>query len=61
MLAGEIRRDHSIPMADSIIAASALKNSLAVVTYNTKHFEKIPDLEVVKPDYREKSSQESVG
>ncbi len=40
-------------MADSIIAASALKNSLAIVTYNTKHFEKIPDLEVVKPKYRE--------
>ncbi len=53
MLAGEIRRDYNIPMADSIIAASALKNSLAIFTYNTKHFEKISNLEVVKPDYRE--------
>ena len=59
VLAGEIRRDYSIPMADSIIAASALKNSLAIVTYNTKHFEKIPDLEVVKPDYREKASEDA--
>ncbi len=55
VLAGEIRRDCNIPMADSIIAASALKNSLAIVTYNTKHFEKIPYLEVVKPDYRASS------
>ena len=52
MLAGEIRRDYNISMADSIIAASALKNSLAIVTYNTKHFERIPNLEVIKPDYR---------
>lgn len=48
-LAGEIRRDAGKPFADSLIAASALLNSMTLVTRNVKHFQGIKDLKVMAP------------
>ena len=36
--AGRIRREHGTPMADALIAATAIENRLRVVTRNVKHF-----------------------
>lgn len=52
ILGGEIRRDYQVGIADALIAATALRNGLAIVTYNTKHFEKISGINILKPNYR---------
>ncbi|MCD6189206.1 MAG: type II toxin-antitoxin system VapC family toxin [Thermococcus sp.] len=52
ILGGAIRRDYQIGLADALIAATAIHNGLTVVTYNTKHFEKIEGLKILKPSYR---------
>src|SRR3989338_3762456 len=39
--AGEIRREYKIPLADCIIAATAIKLNIPILTRNTRHFSKI--------------------
>ena len=35
--------------SDALIAATALENGLTLMTKNTRHFQMIPKLEVVRP------------
>jgi predicted nucleic acid-binding protein len=49
-MAGEIRRDNkgqNISLADSIIAATAIKHNLILYTLNKKHFINIPGVELL--------------
>ena len=39
----------SIPMADSLIAGTAIANEMALLTRNRKHFENVEGLELVAP------------
>jgi predicted nucleic acid-binding protein len=55
ILAGEIRREYQIGLADASISATALKNGLIIVTNNVKNFEKVEGLKVLKPNYRKSS------
>jgi len=45
----EIRKENKIKTPDAIIAATALANSLIIITRNEKDFDKIDGLEVVNP------------
>jgi len=45
----EIRKAHKTKLPDAIIAATALVNGLAIITRNTKDFDKIEGLEVLNP------------
>jgi len=47
--AGELKRDYKCRLMDALIAATAIKLNLKLVTRNVKHFEKIPGLEIEKP------------
>lgn len=47
--AGVLRRDYQKPFVDMIIAASAMAYGLQIVTRNTKHFESITGLKVLRP------------
>jgi predicted nucleic acid-binding protein len=38
-----------IPDVDLLIAATALEEDLTLVTRNTRHFERIPDLKLYQP------------
>ncbi|MBF8299544.1 MAG: nucleic acid-binding protein [Dehalococcoidia bacterium] len=48
--AGRLRRLRDIPMADALIAASALEWRLTLVTRNLRHFQQVPDLEIRAPE-----------
>ncbi|MBO8183542.1 MAG: type II toxin-antitoxin system VapC family toxin [Archaeoglobus sp.] len=52
VVAGEIRRDYEIGIADAVIAATALNSGMTVVTRNIRHFERVKGLKLIKPDYR---------
>jgi tRNA(fMet)-specific endonuclease VapC len=55
-LRGELRKQGQlIPDADLLIAATALRHNLILVTRNRKHFERIPGLTL----YEERSSGQS--
>lgn len=45
----ELRQNKSMSLGDSIIAATALKENLPLVTANTKDFRHIPALELIDP------------
>jgi hypothetical protein len=45
----ELRKIYNTKLPDAIIAATALVNKLAIITRNTKDFEKIEGLEVLNP------------
>ena len=45
-LAGQLRRDIGIHVPDALIAATALRLGLTVVTRNLRHFESVPHLRV---------------
>lgn len=40
---------HGLMIPDALIAATASENGLTLVTKNTRHFQMIPGLEVVRP------------
>jgi len=42
--AGRIRREVGIPMADALIAATAVERRLSLATRNTRHFEAVRGL-----------------
>lgn len=42
--AGRLRRERHVPMADAIIAATALERELALVTRNVRDFDRIDGL-----------------
>lgn len=45
-LAGSFKREYKLGLADAAIAASCLKNSLKLFTFNIKHFKKISNLNI---------------
>ena len=45
----QIRQNHSIQLADSIIAATALVHDLILVTRNVRDFKSVPLLKLVNP------------
>jgi toxin FitB len=47
--AGRIRRTTGIPVADALIAATALERGMVVMTRNRRHFERVADLELRAP------------
>ena len=50
ILAGQLRCVYQIALPDALIASSAIKYGLTVVTHNIKDFTKIPKLKVIKPN-----------
>ncbi|MDO8686792.1 MAG: type II toxin-antitoxin system VapC family toxin [Candidatus Berkelbacteria bacterium] len=48
MIAAELRRKYKIKTPDSLVAATALYTNTSLVTRNTKDFEKIKELKVIK-------------
>ena len=47
--AGRIRRAHGLRLPDALIAASALHHGLALVTRNSRDFDRVPDLDRYPP------------
>jgi predicted nucleic acid-binding protein len=47
--AGRLRRDEGVPMADALIAATALQHGLSLMTRNRRHFERVPRLRLRAP------------
>lgn len=47
--AGEINSKYKIGLADSVIAATSLKNNLILITRNIKHYKSIKNLKIKKP------------
>jgi predicted nucleic acid-binding protein len=45
----EFTLSHGLMIPDALIAATALENGLTLLTKNTRHFQMIPKLEVVRP------------
>ncbi|MEK7128022.1 MAG: type II toxin-antitoxin system VapC family toxin, partial [Patescibacteria group bacterium] len=48
MIAAELRRKYKIKTPDSLVAATAIYTNTSLVTRNTKDFEKIKELKVIK-------------
>jgi len=48
-LAIEIRRKHRIKLPDAVIAATAIKNNLTLITRNEKDFDGVGELEIYNP------------
>jgi len=44
--AGSLKYEHNLSLADSIIAASSIITGIKLLSFNTKHFRKIPDLQL---------------
>ena len=40
---------HGLAIPDALIAATAIRNGLTLLTKNTRHFQMIPDLQVIRP------------
>ena len=47
--AGLIRRDTGIAVPDALIAATALRHGVPLMTRNRRHFDRVADLRVVTP------------
>lgn len=45
-LAGRLKREYKLGLADASIAASSIKNSLKLFTFNIKHFKNISNLSI---------------
>jgi predicted nucleic acid-binding protein len=48
--AGRIKRDTGLKIADALIAATALKHKLPLMTRNRRHFERVPGLTLHMPE-----------
>jgi predicted nucleic acid-binding protein len=48
--AGRLRRFHGVPIADALIAGTALALDLVLVTRNLRHFQRVPSLKVKTPE-----------
>lgn len=46
---GEFKREYDVEIPDAIIAATAFHQKCKLLTRNTKHFEKIKEIEVEEP------------
>jgi predicted nucleic acid-binding protein len=44
-----VRKNHSIKVADAIIAATALTRNLILITRNIRDFKPIPDMHLINP------------
>lgn len=42
-------RGQLIPDFDMLIASTALHHDLTILTFNLRHFQRIPDLEIYQP------------
>ena len=40
---------HGLAIPDALIAATAIRNGLTLLTKNTRHFQMIPDLQIIRP------------
>lgn len=49
-LAGRLRREHGVRIADALIAATAVTQGLRLMTRNVRDFEQVPRLRLVAPD-----------
>ncbi len=49
-LAGRLRRERGIRIADALIAATAVTQGLRLMTRNVRDFEQVPRLRLVAPD-----------
>ncbi|HBH46088.1 MAG TPA: VapC toxin family PIN domain ribonuclease [Candidatus Jacksonbacteria bacterium] len=46
-LAGKYTRDFEVPLLDALIAATTVINQAMLITQNTRHFSKIPNLKLI--------------
>ncbi len=44
-LAGRVRREAGLALPDALIAATALRHGLTLLTHNRRHFERVAELE----------------
>ncbi|MGH2952921.1 MAG: type II toxin-antitoxin system VapC family toxin [Solirubrobacterales bacterium] len=51
-LAGRLRRETGVRLPDALIAATALRNDLLLLTRNPRDFERVSDLELIDPSAR---------
>jgi toxin FitB len=51
-LAGRLRRETGVLLPAALIAATAIRNDLALVTSNAEDFERVPDLRLIDPGER---------
>ncbi len=47
--AGELRRDYGLSLPDAIVAATALRLGIVLVTRNIRHYQRIPHLRLEVP------------
>lgn len=47
---GTLKRDSQVPTPDALIAATALKHQLPLMTRNRRHFERVPGLTLRAPE-----------
>ena len=45
----QYKLSHGIGILDAVVAATAIRNGLALATFNIKHFRAIPELEIIRP------------
>ena len=45
-LGGRVRRDSGLALPDALIAATAIKHGLALLTRNTRHFARVANLDL---------------
>jgi tRNA(fMet)-specific endonuclease VapC len=43
------RRGELIPDFDVLLAATAIHHNLTILTYNTRHLQRIPDVQLYQP------------
>jgi toxin FitB len=53
---GALKRDSQVPTPDALIAATALKHQLPLMTRNLRHFERVPGLTLHAPHDQPKPS-----